>query len=302
MVSIRCEKCDKKYKFKETAIGKNFDCKCGHQFVIEEVDEEIIENDNPRPSRKKNRNSSGTGRKPRKKRSRDSEMDEENSDESSEHQPKKSKELGREIDLSNTKICSKCKALVDISSVVCPKCQFNLMGLKYDEQHRKEITRDSTKVIYKYGKFLLPLILFLIVYFYAFLQKDKITELEAFEKVLYAKIQKIKDIDLKEKAAGSKKKDFIFHFGPNAALPHFIPVAKDGSDPMSIMGSGFFSFRTPGVCLRIGHTAKTKDVLTYYIKDPETGKPKEIKKSEYEFVPYNALAYFFFYDPFHLKP
>lgn len=293
MVSIRCKECDKKYKFKETALGKTFDCKCGHQFLIEDVEKEIEEETEEERPRRRKENSRGKKRKqPRKERPQ------EPSDQAAEEDvapKKKAKGPVKEIDLTNTKICSKCKAIVELSAVTCPKCHFNLLGLNYDEQHRKELTRDSTKIIYKYGKYIAPLGLFLIVYFYAYLQKSKIDDLKEFEKVLFAQKDKRIDLDRREKLAGSKKKDFLFHRGWNNDMRHFIAVAKDGSDEISVMGSGFFSFRTPGVSLKMGHSSKRRDVIEYYIKDPETGKPKQIFKKEYEFIQYSALAYHFFY-------
>lgn len=268
MITVTCKQCNKFYKVKDTAAGKSIDCECGNVVKIPTTNDEMKEAEKVMASQKSD--ATATERKVVNRRF---------------EQP----------DLTNQKVCSKCKNLIDMSVKICPKCGFNTMGVKYDQSRREEISRNVSVKIFNVLKYLIPLIL---LSFMIWLFKSQVNVLDGLTKLedrvrTTLESEKAK-MDLFKKDNPQADSIMRFEVDKDGGMPYFLAFKKNkDTTPFSIFGSGYFTLRRPGVNMYVKSNSGVRKNRHYI--EGEDGNLIILNPAEYEFIKFESLAYKFTY-------
>lgn len=273
MIGTKCKKCGKTYKLKDTAAGKNINCECGNVVAI--------------PT-KPNLDENGERIRPSQAASNEKKEEVQENAETKENSNKR-----REFaDLTNKKVCSKCKNIFNMDIKECPKCGFNSMGVKYDQTRREEISRKVSQKIYHVGKYVIPATIMIVMITMFKMQLSKLEELKKFEKKVI-NIIKIEMNKLNEEKTKDPNADTLlnYYLVDDIDMPYFIAVPKKSdSSQFSFFGNGFFTMKNAGVCYELKYNKGNRKVKNYYIED-ERGNPKIINPRDYEMHAFESIAY-----------
>ncbi len=276
MISAKCKKCKKKYKLKDTAAGKTINCECGNAVEVPtETDEEKNQNSGVKSSVDEAKNSD---------------------EEVTKSKPNRRTELP---DLTNKKVCSKCKNIFDMSVRICPKCGFNTTGTNYDKAHREAVTRKYSQRIYHIGKYVIPIVILLLMLLHFKMQMNNLTALKNLDK----NVDRLLKNEMTDKLNQSKLNPEVdtmlrYYREDKEKLVYFIPVPKKNEDKkMSIFGNGFFTLKKAGICYIVRYNKDSRALPRYYIEG-EDGAPKLINPREYELVKFSSIAFNFVYTEY----
>lgn len=273
MIGTKCKKCGKTYKLKDTAAGKNINCECGNVVAI--------------PA-KPNLDENGERIRPSQAASNEKNEEVQENAETKENSNKR-----REFaDLTNKKVCSKCKNIFNMDIKECPKCGFNSMGVKYDQTRREEISRKISQRIYHIGKYVIPLTILIFLFVLFKMQLSRLEDLDKLERKVINLI-KIESNKLDAERKLDPKADTLMNYFlvDEIDMPYFIAVPKKGgSTEFSFFGNGYFTLKNAGVCYELKYNKGNRKVRRYYIEG-DRGNPKEINPLEYDMYPLESIAY-----------
>lgn len=268
MISAKCKNCKKKYKLKDSAAGKTINCECGNAVEVpKETDEE------------RNLNSAAAEFKSSEEANAKS-------------TPNRRTELP---DLTNKKVCSKCKNLFDMSVKVCPKCGFNTTGTNYDKSHREEVTRNYSQKVYQVGKYVVPGIILLFFLWHFKMQMSCLTALKNLDNNVIMLLKNEATDKLNKKKLDPSVDTMLRYYLDKDKIAYFIAVPKKNEDKkFALFGNGFFTLKNAGVCYIVKYNADSRPLPRYYIEG-EDGAPKLINPRDYELIKYASIAFKFVY-------
>ena len=275
MISTKCDNCGKNYKLKDSAAGKSINCSCG---TIVKVPLEI----------------NGEDETPANARSR-ARQAENNQVKSVKGKTNRSHSLP---DLTDKKVCSKCKNIIDMSIKECPKCGFNTMGIKYDITKREENSRKVSIAIYNVGKYVIPAVILIAFIYFFNLQMENLESLRKFEKNIIKTIEneqlKMESENKKDPVANSNT-IIRFYLEDKENTPYFIAVPKKNDTvPFSFFGNGFFTLKKAGVKYVVRFSQGSQPKVRHYIED-EKGYPIVINPREYDLHSFESIAFKFIF-------
>lgn len=271
MISAICKKCKKKYKLKDTAAGKTINCECGNAVEVpKETDEERAQVVGSKGAQ----NSDETATKSR---------------------PNRRTELP---DLTNKKVCSKCKNLFDMSVKICPKCGFNTTGTNYDRAHREEVTRKYSQRVYHIGKYVIPLVFLLFLIWHFKMQMNSLAALNNLERNVEKQLKNEMNDKLNQSKLNPEVDTMLRYYKDKDKMVHFIAVPKKNEDKtFALFGSGFFTLKKAGVCYVVRYNRDSRALPRYYLAGPD-GTPVLINPREYELLKFSSIAYNFLYSEY----
>lgn len=287
MIGTKCDKCGKYYKLKDTAAGKSINCECGNTVAVPSVPnlDENGERITPAKARQRAREEA---------RAEGRDLDEEERREKAPVKEVKSIADRRDgfPDLSNKKICSKCKNIFNQEIKECPKCGFNTMGVKYDQTRKEEISRKVSQKIYHVGKYVIPATILIGMIIFFNMQMGTLEALKDFDK----KVHQLITAEQNKMALDNKinpNADIIMHFYTvdEEEMPYFIAVPKKSdSSQFSFFGNGFFTLKRAGVCYEVKYNKGNRKEKRYYIED-KNENPLLINPREYNLYDYESIAF-----------
>lgn len=217
-----------------------------------------------------------------------SSADKNNEEAISQNKPNRRTELP---DLTNKKVCSKCKNLFDMSVKICPKCGFNTTGTNYDKAHREEVSRKYSQRVFHIGKYVIPGIFLLFLLWHFKMQTSNLTALKNLDKNVERLLKNEMMDKLNQSKINPEVDTMLRYYIDKEKLVYFIAVPKKNEDKkFALFGNGFFTLKKAGICYIVRYNKDSRALPRYYIEG-EDGAPKQINPKEYELLKFTSIAF-----------